>query len=404
MEDLFSLELWQGLIQEIDKETWQLFQGFSFVDNYFALPADYKLRLLVVFISLLLETKLLNDECQKRQEHSMKLLKDISDYTSKLRKATSDEKTDIEVQVQGLKNELKKFPVRTLPLGSDRVFREYFFYPWDINKVFVRTPDSQSREAGSWSFLDKRSEVEALLQSLSEKGHRESVLKQDLSSLLLSQEFQSTELETTSSDTEEEKNKQRETVNILESLKNNLKDLHLLFVDSLKLQVNRKFIQDVEEAEVLTELVLNFQHYLPSEVKKHLIWEMSDLQVAWEASLKECRNPSEVFLCFHLLRLVTEKYAKENRVVLKDSSKSETRRSFRLEKLNQIKKEVQKTQDVNCYICGDFGLVACCDRCPKVAHLECLKVQELPEGEWSCPVCIEKMNNVRVTRSRQLKY
>ena len=105
------------------------------------------------------------------------------------------------------------------------------------------------------------------------------------------------------------------------------------------------------------------------------------------------------------LAYVVQKFNENNQVdEVVETAYSIARRSYRLERLNKLKKEVVKDQDLACYICGECGLVACCDNCPKVAHLECLKITELPEGNWNCPLCVEKINSVRVTRSKQIKY
>lgn len=44
-----------------------------------------------------------------------------------------------------------------------------------------------------------------------------------------------------------------------------------------------------------------------------------------------------------------------------------------------------------CYICGDGGVLVCCDHCPKSFHLNChiprLRSDQLPE-EWKCCECL----------------
>lgn len=41
-----------------------------------------------------------------------------------------------------------------------------------------------------------------------------------------------------------------------------------------------------------------------------------------------------------------------------------------------------------CHLCDDAGDLVCCDRCPRSYHLSCLKVRDVPDGEWRCPVCV----------------
>eukprot|EP00742_Colponemidia_sp_Colp-10_P010775 GILJ01011869.1.p1 GENE.GILJ01011869.1~~GILJ01011869.1.p1 ORF type:complete len:1279 (+),score=240.48 GILJ01011869.1:198-4034(+) len=44
----------------------------------------------------------------------------------------------------------------------------------------------------------------------------------------------------------------------------------------------------------------------------------------------------------------------------------------------------------HCNECKDGGDVLCCDRCPRVFHLDCLGLKEtdLPDGEWFCRYCV----------------
>ena len=40
-----------------------------------------------------------------------------------------------------------------------------------------------------------------------------------------------------------------------------------------------------------------------------------------------------------------------------------------------------------CVVCGLSGDLLCCDGCPNVVHASCIKVGELPDGDWFCEEC-----------------
>ncbi|CAN0262569.1 unnamed protein product [Ectocarpus sp. 12 AP-2014] len=55
-----------------------------------------------------------------------------------------------------------------------------------------------------------------------------------------------------------------------------------------------------------------------------------------------------------------------------------------------------------CSVCGYPGELTCCDQCPRVFHLGCLRVrlnsQQAAAGQttddtWHCPVCTEGRGN-----------
>lgn len=65
--------------------------------------------------------------------------------------------------------------------------------------------------------------------------------------------------------------------------------------------------------------------------------------------------------------------------------------------------EEDSSNEEMCEICGDYGDMLCCDTCPKVYHKDCLKMKDVPEGDWSCFKCLERISNERQTRSRVKK-
>jgi len=44
----------------------------------------------------------------------------------------------------------------------------------------------------------------------------------------------------------------------------------------------------------------------------------------------------------------------------------------------------------SCVICGDRGMLICCDCCPLSFHADCAGLPTIPQGFWSCPQCVAK--------------
>ena len=57
--------------------------------------------------------------------------------------------------------------------------------------------------------------------------------------------------------------------------------------------------------------------------------------------------------------------------------------------------DMQFESEDHCRACSRLGDMVCCDRCPAVYHLHCLKppLAEVPEGDWTCPSCIAIQNS-----------
>ena len=59
-------------------------------------------------------------------------------------------------------------------------------------------------------------------------------------------------------------------------------------------------------------------------------------------------------------------------------------------------------------MCHDGGDVLCCDKCPRVFHIQCSGLSRAPEGdeEWYCPVCKvrEREGEGEGERARKREY
>jgi len=124
----------------------------------------------------------------------------------------------------------------------------------------------------------------------------------------------------------------------------------------------------------------------------------------WSQYLFGVEKSQELYLCYHIFAAVLYKYLETHKPEIppEETSYSLARRSYRLErlrKLHQIEEEF-RNQDQICYVCGEPGLMICCDGCPKVAHQGCADLDEIPEGDWFCAECVEKAETMRVTRHR----
>lgn len=418
LENIFRNDLWNDVIEDIDKDLALALKGFSFVNDYHALPVGYKVQVLVVLSDLLLETSIFNEECNKRLELQTKIYREINELQSivKQKSKKNDEKTEVEEKLDRLKDEIKTVPIRTLSFGTDRYFREYYYFPWDKARLYIKTLEKDSREIYKWTYLENKHEIEQLLDNLSDKGIREAHLIDQINEILTKNDFSPEKAENLSPDIEDHK-KHIENVYNLSMLKNWLKDLHLSVAQTLRVTPSSTYLNTLEISDIITipSLIFNFHKAFTEKecaeeihkVTKKLfgLWDFCELNAIWENSVKECQNISEMFLCMHLLEILVKKFNEDNKVIeVHESAYSLARRSYRLERLSRIKKDVEKEQDLDCYICGEPGLVALCDKCPKVAHIECLEIDRLPQGEWLCPICVEKSNASRLARSKQIKY
>lgn len=54
-----------------------------------------------------------------------------------------------------------------------------------------------------------------------------------------------------------------------------------------------------------------------------------------------------------------------------------------------------------CLICKIGGDIICCDGCPRSAHIKCVGLAKIPEGDWFCPRCVRKGRDRKQTPKAQ---
>ncbi|OMO70783.1 Zinc finger, PHD-type [Corchorus olitorius] len=73
---------------------------------------------------------------------------------------------------------------------------------------------------------------------------------------------------------------------------------------------------------------------------------------------------------------------KEVQVSKIKSSKVESPKSVKQHNLFQ-----EDEADSVCSVCRDGGELVCCDGCPSAFHVNCLGLDQVPDGDWFCPSC-----------------
>lgn len=400
LQFLFTTTVFKDQILDIDEECFNFFHKISFVEDYYTVSAKYKIKLLVLVVCLILETTVLNEECLRRLESCLRLKKELSEIKScmKNKKIPEAEKVDLNFKYEEIRANIRASNYRTLPIGQDRYNRSYYIFPWDTSKVYLIPYTTNIIDSPIWSYFCYKTQVSGLISALNEKGVKEKALLQSLrmpfgcSELIYSPKY---------------------PLHSLETLKNSVKNLHLVISQALHLNPSSSYIKSIDQSDCfsLIPLITNFHQAFSVgkqsdsiKVSKKIfsLWDYCSLNGVWESSLKECKNYSEIFLCMHLLSSLVSKFnSSEQLSEVTESAYSVARRSYQQERQNKLKKDLDKDIESPCFICGDFGLVICCEKCPKVAHLHCLHLKTLPEGDWLCPTCSFSTSSAR---SNQIKY
>mmetsp|Transcript_9484 Transcript_9484/g.9450 ORF Transcript_9484/g.9450 Transcript_9484/m.9450 type:complete len:342 (-) Transcript_9484:990-2015(-) len=169
--------------------------------NYFSCSFKMRLGILILLINCLFDVKELHDELSRRLEEKGDLAKEktnlnleIKEIELKLpeikglaatRKASSmtEKIQKKQNKIEEINRKLETIHLRTSPIGLDRDYNEYYFFKWDLKKLYVRMnspiphhPTEKTDESGLWHAFTRFSSLDLLLQALCPKGIRENKL------------------------------------------------------------------------------------------------------------------------------------------------------------------------------------------------------------------------------------
>ncbi|KAJ8604077.1 hypothetical protein CTAYLR_001780 [Chrysophaeum taylorii] len=88
-----------------------------------------------------------------------------------------------------------------------------------------------------------------------------------------------------------------------------------------------------------------------------------------------------------------------------EASPARSTRALATRPQHPSKPATRKRTDMNdddCAACGDGGELLCCDTCERAYHLECAALDLVPEGTWSCDVCVTEVLRTGTKRRKLL--
>ncbi|CAG9310895.1 unnamed protein product [Blepharisma stoltei] len=439
LESIFSSGLWNEFTEDSEPFT-QKFELFPLSICYYEkYTLQEKIQMIALLISMLLDSIQFYQEITKRMEKIEILRKEKHDIHMQLKtlqkgnkvSLASTEVSNINDRLEKVLLEMKDIRTRSECIGKDRHYNEYYVFPWERKLLFVKRykpieGKGKESETGYWYYYNTKEEVELLKKWLCDKGIRETKLSLGLEKYLFeltphtNGEGESTSSEGDLGETEKE-GKLENSAYKLEDLKQKMKEAYTATLNTLGIG-NSEVMDQIDaanNADQLKEAFISLSNCTGSKpieavsedlpIKKAkveiFIWEdYGDLFQFYSQYLSGVEQFQELFLCFHIFAAVLYRYleAHQPEIPPEETSYSIARRSYRLErlrKLQQIEDEFRNQEQV-CYVCGEAGLIICCDGCPKVAHQACAGLDEIPDGDWFCSECVMKAETMRVTRHR----
>ena len=369
-------------------------------EDFLNFSIEEKLSIIEFLVNCYLDSKDCREHISEQIEHQVNIAKIRSEKKQRIKVLETQmiqtnpfppeleqERLRLREEEKLLYDEVSQLHYRTASIGTDSQNNEYYFFKFEPNKLFVFCPSNNSPlEIGNWFYYSTRTSMETLVSQLSLQKKNESKLKIGIDKLIASGiRFDQEEI-----------------------------------IDEILLQAINEEIGIDGIKEEIKEIEKKFSKYLKSSKKR---WDFEADIKKWRSALDSTTNINEI--CTLLLdfsekagsplrlQSLAKKNKKKNKyrkVVLKlwqnsqDGSKAweEYMKTLRSKEEMQLGVQIlyrvvmsyigKKTEDFlqhgdECYKCNNGGKLIMCENCPRVAHVKCVGLKKVPEGEWCCGEC-----------------
>lgn len=370
------------------------FKNTLTIEDFLAFSQDEKVGIFEILINIYLDSKDCREQISEKIEHQNNLSKLRYEKKQKIKQLDMElmactqpnlpleqEKIKFLQEETKLHGELLQTYYRTIPIGCDAQLNEYFFFKFESDKIFVLYPsNSPNTELGNWYNYITKDSINRLVSELVPQSKNEYKLKSSIEKIM-SNGFQSKEPLNSLFENEEKITLEAIREKVLETEKKVSKYLKSskkrweVDVEEKKWKIRLLGTENLGE---LCELLLEFSEKAGSPLRQQLItkknknkyrkvvlklWQNSHEAVKyWEGLVRSARSTEEVMLAALVFQKVVDSYIGK-------------------------KTEEHIRHSDECYICKDGGKLIMCDNCPKVAHIKCLGIKKVPQGEWLCEEC-----------------
>ena len=138
----------------------------------------------------------------------------------------NNQRDDILNKIEKTKNEIFDIPmVGKKCIGYDGRGYKYYYFPWVMNKFFIRVnikdKNKDSSDKYEWRIIEKEENIKELIDKLSEKGIHESALKKKMSSICHKRMgYKNNKSNNTNNNNEENNNQDNSPISIEDIFKN----------------------------------------------------------------------------------------------------------------------------------------------------------------------------------------